>query len=178
MRRTPRSAAVRSPCTQPHASDGRVNRYYDPASYQFLSIDPKVGTTMEPYAFTAGDPLNSTDPLGLSPQHGNRNVEHSRFRGRSTESLRKEYDGLKGKKKLTREQKDLREALKTTLKGRGNYGSSAQKAVPVNLGPPSSEQWFSPSGWKLPPPAVVAGGVSVLAIGVIALLILGSPVGA
>jgi hypothetical protein len=29
MRRTPRSAAVRSPCTQPHASDGRVNRYYD-----------------------------------------------------------------------------------------------------------------------------------------------------
>ena len=65
MRRTPRSAAVRSPCTQPHASDGRVNRYYDPASYQFLSIDPKVGTTMEPYAFVGGDPLNATDPLGL-----------------------------------------------------------------------------------------------------------------
>jgi RHS repeat-associated protein len=42
-----------------------VNRYYDPASYQFLSIDPKVGTTLEPYAFVAGDPLNATDPLGL-----------------------------------------------------------------------------------------------------------------
>jgi RHS repeat-associated protein len=42
-----------------------VNRYYDPASYQFLSIDPKVATTMQPYAFVGGDPLNSTDPLGM-----------------------------------------------------------------------------------------------------------------
>jgi len=43
-----------------------VNRYYDPSSYQFLSIDPKVGTTLQPYAFVGGDPLNSEDPLGLS----------------------------------------------------------------------------------------------------------------
>jgi RHS repeat-associated protein len=42
-----------------------VNRYYDPASYQFISVDPKVGTTLEPYAFVGGDPLNATDPLGL-----------------------------------------------------------------------------------------------------------------
>jgi len=47
-------------------SHSLVNRYYDPASYQFLSIDPKVGTTLQPYAFVGGDPLNSTDPLGLS----------------------------------------------------------------------------------------------------------------
>jgi len=43
-----------------------VNRYYDPATYQFLSIDPKVATTMQPYAFVDGDPLNETDPLGLT----------------------------------------------------------------------------------------------------------------
>jgi RHS repeat-associated protein len=42
-----------------------VNRYYDPSTYQFLSIDPKVGTTLQPYAFVGGDPLNDTDPLGL-----------------------------------------------------------------------------------------------------------------
>lgn len=40
------------------------HRYYDPASYQFLSIDPRVGTTLQPYAFVGGDPLNATDPLG------------------------------------------------------------------------------------------------------------------
>jgi len=45
------------------------NRYYDPASYQFLSIDPKVGTTLQPYAFVGGDPLNDTDPLGLKKRH-------------------------------------------------------------------------------------------------------------
>jgi hypothetical protein len=44
-----------------------VNRYYDPASYQFLSIDPKVASTMQPYAFVGGDPLNESDPLGLRP---------------------------------------------------------------------------------------------------------------
>jgi len=43
-----------------------VNRYYDPASSQFLSMDPKVASTMQPYAFVGGDPLNDTDPLGLS----------------------------------------------------------------------------------------------------------------
>lgn len=43
-----------------------VNRYYDPSTYQFLSIDPKVATTMQPYAFVDGDPLNETDPLGFS----------------------------------------------------------------------------------------------------------------
>ncbi len=50
----------------PHGSTRRaVNRYYDPSTYQFLSIDPKVGTTLQPYAFVGGDPLNATDPLGL-----------------------------------------------------------------------------------------------------------------
>ncbi len=42
-----------------------VNRYYDPATDQFLSVDPDVATTGQPYAFTGDDPLNSTDPLGL-----------------------------------------------------------------------------------------------------------------
>ena len=51
-----------------------VNRYYDPASYLFLSIDPKVGTTLQPYAFVGGDPLNESDPLGL--YRWNRSARH------------------------------------------------------------------------------------------------------
>jgi RHS repeat-associated protein len=44
-----------------------INRYYDPATAQFLSVDPDVAETGQPYAFTADDPLNATDPLGLNP---------------------------------------------------------------------------------------------------------------
>jgi hypothetical protein len=41
------------------------NRYYDPSTDQFLSVDPDVATTNEPYVFTNDDPLNAEDPLGL-----------------------------------------------------------------------------------------------------------------
>jgi RHS repeat-associated protein len=40
-------------------------RYYDPATAQFLSRDPAVAVTDEPYGYTGGDPLNTTDPLRL-----------------------------------------------------------------------------------------------------------------
>jgi RHS repeat-associated protein len=42
-----------------------VNRYYDPATGQFLSVDPLVDETGTPYAFTDGDPVNGSDPNGL-----------------------------------------------------------------------------------------------------------------
>jgi uncharacterized protein RhaS with RHS repeats len=42
-----------------------VDRYYDPSTDQFLSVDPLLALTGQPYAFTADDPLNETDPLGL-----------------------------------------------------------------------------------------------------------------
>jgi len=40
-------------------------RYYDPASGQFLSVDPMVDATREPYGYVGGDPVNATDPSGL-----------------------------------------------------------------------------------------------------------------
>jgi RHS repeat-associated protein len=42
-----------------------INRYYDPTTDEFLSIDPDVAITDQPYAFTNDNPLNATDPLGL-----------------------------------------------------------------------------------------------------------------
>jgi RHS repeat-associated protein len=44
-----------------------VNRYYDPSTDQFLSIDPEVATTDQPYVFANDDPLNAEDPLGTRP---------------------------------------------------------------------------------------------------------------
>ncbi len=39
-------------------------RYYDPSTGQFLTVDPKVATTLSPYGYVQGDPLNGTDPSG------------------------------------------------------------------------------------------------------------------
>ena len=41
------------------------NRYYDPATGQFISIDPAVSLSGSPYGYVAGDPINETDPTGL-----------------------------------------------------------------------------------------------------------------
>jgi RHS repeat-associated protein len=41
-------------------------RYYDPATGQFLSVDPDVSLTAQAYDFAGGNPLNATDPTGLS----------------------------------------------------------------------------------------------------------------
>jgi uncharacterized protein RhaS with RHS repeats len=43
-----------------------VHRYYDPVTSQFLSVDPLADVTGTPYAFTGGDPVNGSDPAGLS----------------------------------------------------------------------------------------------------------------
>ncbi|MCY7418885.1 MAG: hypothetical protein LH650_10380, partial [Chloroflexi bacterium] len=40
-------------------------RVYDPATAQFLTVDPLVLATKQPYAFAASDPLTYGDPTGL-----------------------------------------------------------------------------------------------------------------
>jgi len=41
-------------------------RYYDPATQQFLSVDPWVRKTGQAYGYSGADPVNFVDPLGLS----------------------------------------------------------------------------------------------------------------
>ena len=47
-----------------------MDRYYDPSTDQFLSVDPDLAETGQAYAFTGDDPLNATDPLGLKCKKG------------------------------------------------------------------------------------------------------------
>jgi uncharacterized protein RhaS with RHS repeats len=42
-----------------------VGRYYDPATGQFLSVDPAVSLTQAPYSYANDNPVNEEDPLGL-----------------------------------------------------------------------------------------------------------------
>jgi len=42
-----------------------IGRYYDPATGQFLSVDPLVDETGQPYAYTGDDPVNNSDPTGM-----------------------------------------------------------------------------------------------------------------
>jgi RHS repeat-associated protein len=44
-----------------------IKRYYDPTTDQFLSIDPDVAATDQPYVFTNDNLLNAADPLGDIP---------------------------------------------------------------------------------------------------------------
>ncbi|HUC14776.1 MAG TPA: RHS repeat-associated core domain-containing protein [Acidimicrobiales bacterium] len=42
-----------------------VARWYDPGTGQFMSVDPDLAETDQPYAYAADDPVNEGDPSGL-----------------------------------------------------------------------------------------------------------------
>jgi RHS repeat-associated protein len=46
--------------------DYLVHRYYDPASDQFLSVDPLVSGTKQPYSYATGNPVGQKDPTGAA----------------------------------------------------------------------------------------------------------------
>jgi len=59
-----------------------INRYYDPATGQFTSLDPAVDQTLQPYAYTGGNPVSSSDPTGLctnGPCGGGSGVPSQRY---------------------------------------------------------------------------------------------------
>jgi RHS repeat-associated protein len=43
-----------------------IGRYYDPATGQFLNVDPLIGLTGQPYAYSGDDPVNWADPDGAA----------------------------------------------------------------------------------------------------------------
>jgi RHS repeat-associated protein len=44
------------------------NRVYDPTTAQFLSVDPALALTREPFAYGGDNPVNRRDPDGLSAE--------------------------------------------------------------------------------------------------------------
>ena len=41
-----------------------LNRYYEPPTGQFLSVDPELSRTGQPYEYADGNPVSNTDPTG------------------------------------------------------------------------------------------------------------------
>ncbi|MFN3257125.1 MAG: RHS repeat-associated core domain-containing protein [Ilumatobacter sp.] len=46
------------------------NRHYDPTTGVFVSVDPLVSKTMQPYIYGAANPVTLSDPSGLCPDPG------------------------------------------------------------------------------------------------------------
>jgi hypothetical protein len=58
------------PCTvelRQKAREVCVARWYDPGNGQFLSVDPDLAETDQPYAYASDDPVNESDPSGQTP---------------------------------------------------------------------------------------------------------------
>jgi len=51
-------------CHEGIARERRIDRYYDPVTGEFLTMDPQSAQTGEPYAYAGGDPVNESDPTG------------------------------------------------------------------------------------------------------------------
>jgi len=49
-------------------------RWYDPSTGQFVSQDPMVDQTLQPYAYASGNPVDNRDPTGLRPFRGGSSV--------------------------------------------------------------------------------------------------------
>jgi hypothetical protein len=80
--RSRRYCSSRPHCSSDHARelDWRaardqhgVDRYYDPVTGQFLTVDPLVSQTLQPYVYVGDDSVNEADPAGLVGSHLYRN---------------------------------------------------------------------------------------------------------
>ena len=62
-----RDELLSEPATHSRARRSRcaVHRYYDASTDQFLTVDPALATTGQPYAFAGDNSIDATDPSGL-----------------------------------------------------------------------------------------------------------------
>ncbi|HVB42381.1 MAG TPA: RHS repeat-associated core domain-containing protein, partial [Streptosporangiaceae bacterium] len=72
--------------TDPNGLIYLIDRYYDPVTGQFISVDPDVSQTYEPYGYANGNPISEIDPTGLT------GIYDSYCRGQSRLQIVHEYD--------------------------------------------------------------------------------------
>ncbi len=90
-----------------------IGRYYDPSTDQFLSVDPDLMETGQPYAFTGDDPLNATDPLGLDKVYIHFDAQgRPKYVGRSKDPETRKRAHINNKK-LNEDDGDYQEVLDT-----------------------------------------------------------------
>jgi hypothetical protein len=154
--RSPSSRVVPLPCATTQAPEGTVHRYYDPTTGQFLTVDPLVSVTGQPFSYANDDPVNGSDPSGLA-KGGPQKKTDTGLQNETDAQIEQAYKDLCGAGKLTPEQKVLKQRLKTELKARGLAGSSGGGGGPINN--PSSSA--SPSTWAL----LGAAGLGLVAVG-------------
>ena len=61
------------------------NRHYDPTTGTFVSVDPLVASTGDPYLYGAANPVRISDPSGLEPRPGHEGIGHATPRQRSVD---------------------------------------------------------------------------------------------
>lgn len=61
---TPQLSPVQLALVRGLTAEHIVHRYYDPATGQFLTVDPDVQQTQEPYVYAGDNPTDSSDPGG------------------------------------------------------------------------------------------------------------------
>jgi len=64
-----------------------VDRYYDPQTGQFLSVDPMVQATQQAYIYAGDDPVDGTDPNGLYNYTYRHNLGKKKFLGNAAQVM-------------------------------------------------------------------------------------------
>ena len=138
-------------------------RYYDPATTQFMTVDPDIDATQAAYTYANDDPLNASDPSGLCALMTARgNQKSSEFQNKSNEELQKEY-------KDSSTSSAMKQKIKKELKARGVRGSRATDSK--KAGGSSNFTSDVEDGLEI-------GGIVVVGVGVVAVTVVSLPVDA
>jgi RHS repeat-associated protein len=111
-------------------------RYYDPKTGQFISNDPQVMETREPYSYTVDDPLSTGDPTGLTPW--SKKVKHAIARCQSWKNWHSHKSPFYGNKNIYLACQDLLslppEVFGTGGQGGGSISAGEQVGLMCGLG--------------------------------------------
>lgn len=110
-----------------------INRYYDPITGQFVSVDPDVTETGQAYAYAQDNPVTLTDPTGLTSEGYCFNVTGSVLFGAGTfQVCAVEVNG--------------NQQVGVTVTGGGGFGFNTAQIVNTLDSPASLTKLFSING--------------------------------